>query len=48
MKSRHLNFAGLSNNFYNLGSATLSAFIGILLILVISPISAELSKYYEI
>lgn len=42
------NFAGLSNNFIILVPATLSAFIGIILILVISPISAELSKYYEI
>ena len=42
------NLAGLSNKFIILVPASLSFFIGLLLILIISPISAELSKYYEI
>lgn len=41
------NFAGLSNKLIILAPATLSFFIGLLIVLIISPISAELSKYYE-
>ncbi len=43
-----VNLSGLSNNFIILIPASLSFLIGLILILIISPISAELSKYYEI
>ena len=39
--------SGLSNNFLMIVPSLYSMFIGIILIFILSPISSELSKYYE-
>ena len=42
-----LNLSGVSKNYTSLIPAVYSLVLGILIILILTPISAELSKYYE-
>ena len=43
-----IKLSGLSNLYLTIVPAIYSFFLGLLIILIFSPISAELSKYYEI
>ena len=43
-----IKLSGLSNFYLTIVPAVFSFFIGLIIILIISPVSAELSKYYEI
>ena len=42
-----INFSGLSNKFIILVPAIFAFFLGLLFIMIITPVSSELTKYYE-
>ena len=42
-----MSLSGFSKNFITLVPGVFSFFVGILIVLILSPITSELSKYYE-